>query len=188
VHLPPFLLDRTSGWHKLRVPSKEPTRGYRLPSLSLGIVSGIELPFNLVRDETEFVLNHKVPRAPGWARWENGAALVATAATYDIGLNKETETHFRRNGRVVLRRRNNMKSARSFFVDSRAKAPTGIVGFAEITGGGWPRGRTTLPRGDQARVRQFLRCNSQCMAHGIVRSRASLSPLRKRRISRRLAD
>ena len=40
-----------------------------------------------------------------------------------------------------------MKSARSFFLESRAKAPTGIVGFDEITGGGLPLGRTTLLAG-----------------------------------------
>jgi circadian clock protein KaiC len=47
----------------------------------------------------------------------------------------------------VLRRRIIVKSAQSFFVDSRAKAPTGIVGFDEIIDGGLTRGRTTLLAG-----------------------------------------
>lgn len=37
-----------------------------------------------------------------------------------------------------------MKSVRSPLVNVSAKAPTGITGFDEITGGGLPRGRTTL--------------------------------------------
>lgn len=37
-----------------------------------------------------------------------------------------------------------MKSARSPLVKAPAKAPTGITGFDEITGGGLPRGRTAL--------------------------------------------
>jgi len=37
-----------------------------------------------------------------------------------------------------------MKSARSPLVKVSTKAPTGIAGFDEITGGGLPRGRTTL--------------------------------------------
>jgi circadian clock protein KaiC len=37
-----------------------------------------------------------------------------------------------------------MKSARSSLVKMPDKAPTGITGFDEITGGGLPRGRTTL--------------------------------------------
>jgi circadian clock protein KaiC len=37
-----------------------------------------------------------------------------------------------------------MKSVRSPPVKAPAKAPTGITGFDEITGGGLPRGRTTL--------------------------------------------
>ena len=36
-----------------------------------------------------------------------------------------------------------MKSAPASAGRSSAKAPTGIAGFAEITGGGLPRGRTT---------------------------------------------
>lgn len=37
-----------------------------------------------------------------------------------------------------------MKSVRSPLVELPGKAPTGIAGFDEITGGGLPRGRTTL--------------------------------------------
>src|SRR5271168_653464 len=37
-----------------------------------------------------------------------------------------------------------MKSARSPAATAARKAPTGIAGFDEITGGGLPRGRTTL--------------------------------------------
>lgn len=40
-----------------------------------------------------------------------------------------------------------MKSARSSLVKMSSKAPTGITGFDEITGGGLPRGRTTLLMG-----------------------------------------
>jgi circadian clock protein KaiC len=40
-----------------------------------------------------------------------------------------------------------MKCIRSPLVGSRAKAPTGIIGFDQITGGGLPRGRTTLLEG-----------------------------------------
>jgi circadian clock protein KaiC len=40
-----------------------------------------------------------------------------------------------------------MKSAHFPFLESRTKAQTGIVGFDEITGGGLPRGRTTLLTG-----------------------------------------
>jgi circadian clock protein KaiC len=39
---------------------------------------------------------------------------------------------------------NNMKSVRSSLVKVPTKAPTGITGFDEMTGGGLPRGRTTL--------------------------------------------
>ena len=37
-----------------------------------------------------------------------------------------------------------MKSVRSTPLKVPTKAPTGIIGFDEITGGGLPRGRTTL--------------------------------------------
>jgi len=37
-----------------------------------------------------------------------------------------------------------MKSVRSPLVEVPTKAPTGIAGFDEITGGSLPRGRTTL--------------------------------------------
>jgi replicative DNA helicase len=37
-----------------------------------------------------------------------------------------------------------MKSVQSPLVKAPRKAPTGIAGFDEITGGGLPRGRTTL--------------------------------------------
>jgi circadian clock protein KaiC len=50
-------------------------------------------------------------------------------------------------GHTVVRRGNNLKSVRSSAVESRAKAPTGIIGFDQITGGGLPRGRTTLLAG-----------------------------------------
>jgi circadian clock protein KaiC len=40
-----------------------------------------------------------------------------------------------------------MKSVRTVRAQARAKAPTGIAGFDEITGGGLPRGRTTLVEG-----------------------------------------
>ena len=42
---------------------------------------------------------------------------------------------------------NHMKSVHYPFLESRTKAQTGIVGFDEITGGGLPRGRTTLLTG-----------------------------------------
>ena len=61
-----------------------------------------------------------------------------------------------------------------------AKTPTGIAGFDEITGGGLPRGRTTLLVGGvPAPARPYSRCNSWCMARGIARSRASWSLLRR---------
>jgi circadian clock protein KaiC len=40
-----------------------------------------------------------------------------------------------------------MKSVRSPLVNVPAKAPTGITGFDEITGGGLPRGGMTLQVG-----------------------------------------
>jgi len=39
---------------------------------------------------------------------------------------------------------NSMKSVRSSRIRVQGKAPTGILGFDEITGGGLPHGRTTL--------------------------------------------
>ncbi len=40
-----------------------------------------------------------------------------------------------------------MKSVRSLLVKVPAKAPTDVTGFDEITGAGFPRGRTTLLAG-----------------------------------------
>jgi hypothetical protein len=37
----------------------------------------------------------------------------------------------------------------------RTKAPTGIAGFDEISGGGLPRGRTTLPAVAPERVTEL---------------------------------
>jgi circadian clock protein KaiC len=45
-----------------------------------------------------------------------------------------------------------MKSVRSPLVKTPGKAPTGIAGFDEITGGGLPHGRTTLLVGEPERV------------------------------------
>jgi hypothetical protein len=42
--------------------------------------------------------------------------------------------------------KNNMKSVRSLVAKVPTKAPTGIAGFDEITGGGLPRGGTEVIR------------------------------------------
>ena len=47
-----------------------------------------------------------------------------------------------------------MKSVQSHLVKAPTKAPTGITGFEEITGGGLPRGRTVLLRRAQDHMRQ----------------------------------
>src|SRR4029077_7611901 len=49
-----------------------------------------------------------------------------------------------------------MKSLRSSLVKMPTKAPTGITGFDEITGGGLPRGRTTLLVGGAGAGRTIL--------------------------------
>src|SRR5271166_2059284 len=53
------------------------------------------------------------------------------------------ETHEAIPGRCWVLR-GDMKSIRSHHVTVLTKAPTGITGFDEITGGGLPRGRTAL--------------------------------------------
>src|SRR5512140_2209522 len=50
-------------------------------------------------------------------------------------------------GRQMPSTRTGRKAARPAAVESLIKAPTGITGFDEITGGGLPRGRTTLLMG-----------------------------------------
>ena len=69
--------------------------------------------------------------------------------------------------------KNNMKSVRSPLVKTPTKAPTGIAGFDEITGGGLPRGRTTLLVGGPGSGKtifalQFLKHGAQdCREPGI---------------------
>ena len=57
-----------------------------------------------------------------------------------------------------------MKSARGAAVKLSAKAPTGIAGFDEITGGGLPRGRTSLLVGGPGSGKTILAL--QFLAHG----------------------
>jgi circadian clock protein KaiC len=57
-----------------------------------------------------------------------------------------------------------MKSIRSPLVNTSAKAPTGIAGFDEITGGGLPRGRTTLVVGGPGSGKTILAL--QFLVHG----------------------
>lgn len=57
-----------------------------------------------------------------------------------------------------------MKSARASVVKSTAKAATGIAGFDEITGGGLPRGRTTLLVGGPGSGKTILAL--QFLVHG----------------------
>lgn len=57
-----------------------------------------------------------------------------------------------------------MKSARASVVKSPAKAPTGIPGFDEISGGGLPRGRTTLLVGGPGSGKTILAL--QFLVHG----------------------
>jgi circadian clock protein KaiC len=57
-----------------------------------------------------------------------------------------------------------MKSIRSPLVNTAAKAPTGIAGFDEITGGGLPRGRTTLLVGGPGSGKTIFAL--QFLAHG----------------------
>ena len=61
-------------------------------------------------------------------------------------------------------RRNKLKSAFSARVKGRTKAPTGIVGFDEITGGGLPSGRATLLVGGPGSGKTILAL--QFLAHG----------------------
>jgi circadian clock protein KaiC len=60
--------------------------------------------------------------------------------------------------------KNNMKSVRSPLVKTPTKAPTGIAGFDEITGGGLPRGRTTLLVGGPGSGKTVLAL--QFLVHG----------------------
>ena len=57
-----------------------------------------------------------------------------------------------------------MRSVRSALVKTPAKAPTGIPGFDEITGGGLPRGRTTLLVGGPGSGKTILAL--QFLVHG----------------------
>jgi circadian clock protein KaiC len=57
-----------------------------------------------------------------------------------------------------------MKSIRSSVVKMPTKAPTGITGFDEITGGGLPRGRTTLVVGGPGSGKTILAL--QFLVHG----------------------
>ena len=57
-----------------------------------------------------------------------------------------------------------MKSARSPLVKASGKAPTGIAGFDEITGGVLPQGRTTLLVGGSDSGKPVLAL--QFLAHG----------------------
>jgi circadian clock protein KaiC len=57
-----------------------------------------------------------------------------------------------------------MKSTRSPLLKTPSKAPTGIAGFDEITGGGLPRGRTTLLAGGPGSGKTVLAL--QFLAHG----------------------
>lgn len=57
-----------------------------------------------------------------------------------------------------------MKSVRSSLVKVPTKAPTGITGFDEITGGGLPRGRTTLLVGGPGSGKTILAL--QFLVHG----------------------
>jgi circadian clock protein KaiC len=57
-----------------------------------------------------------------------------------------------------------MKSARSSLFKAPTKAPTGITGFDEITGGGLPRGRTTLLAGGPDSGKTILAL--QFLVHG----------------------
>src|ERR1019366_2270035 len=57
-----------------------------------------------------------------------------------------------------------MKSVRSPLVKVPTKAPTGIAGFDEITGGGLPRGRTTLLVGGPGSGKTVLAL--QFLVHG----------------------
>ncbi len=57
-----------------------------------------------------------------------------------------------------------MKSVRSPFVNVATKAPTGITGFDEITGGGLPRARTTLLVGGPGSGKTILAL--QFLVHG----------------------
>jgi CheY-like chemotaxis protein len=57
-----------------------------------------------------------------------------------------------------------MNSVQSLLVKGSAKAPTGIAGFDEITGGGLPRGRTTLLVGGPGSGKTILAL--QFLVHG----------------------
>lgn len=57
-----------------------------------------------------------------------------------------------------------MKSAGGAAGTVSAKAPTGIAGFDEITGGGLPRGRTTLLVGGPGSAKAIL--GQQSLVHG----------------------
>lgn len=60
-----------------------------------------------------------------------------------------------------------MKSVRFSLVEVPAKAPTGVAGFDEITGGGLPRGRTTLLVGGPGSGKTILAL--QFLVHGARR-------------------
>src|SRR5688572_3149405 len=57
-----------------------------------------------------------------------------------------------------------MKSAHAATMKAPNKAPTGITGFDEITGGGLPRGRTTLLLGGPGSGKTILAI--QFLVHG----------------------
>ncbi|MGK2952324.1 MAG: ATPase domain-containing protein [Thiobacillus sp.] len=58
-----------------------------------------------------------------------------------------------------------MKSVRPPTAKASAKAPTGVTGFDEITGGGLPRGRTTLLVGGPGSGKTVLAL--QFLVHGV---------------------
>ena len=66
-----------------------------------------------------------------------------------------------------------MNSIRPLNAKNPAKAPTGITGFDEITGGGLPRGRTTLLLGGPGSGKTLF--SLQCLVHGArVRKEAGI--------------
>ncbi len=76
---------------------------------------------------------------------------------------------------------NAMKSRRSVNDGVQRKAPTGITGFDEMTGGGLPHGRTTLLAGGPGSGKTIFALRFWCMALGSARSPEFLWLLKKPR-------